>query len=82
MREALLSIDRGQNDELDFLQTQRLQLKPRDDGNYTEFIMEVINRAAHIGSDLAEDDPLQQTLFEKFTAFSENLFWLAQEDAY
>jgi hypothetical protein len=35
MREALLSIDRNYNEELDFLYTQNLKLKRETDGNYT-----------------------------------------------
>jgi hypothetical protein len=44
--------------------------------------MQVVNRAIEVTSDTDTDDPLQQTLFQKFVAFIENLSWVAQEDSY
>jgi hypothetical protein len=57
-------------------------LKRQEDGNYTEFIMRVINRAVEVTGEIDPKDPFQRTLFEKFVAFSEKLFWVAQEDSY
>jgi len=44
--------------------------------------MEVVNKAIKVTGEIDPKDPLQQTLYEKFVAFSENLFWVAQEDSY
>lgn len=63
MREAILSIDRNFNEELDFLYTQGLKLKVSDDNDYTGYIMNVINRAIHATSEIDHKDPLRQTLF-------------------
>jgi hypothetical protein len=82
MREALLSIDRNYNEELDFLYTQNLKITREDSGDYTEFIMKVVNRAIQVTGEIDPKDPLQQTLSEKFVAFSEHLFWVTQEDSY
>jgi hypothetical protein len=39
--------------------------------------MRVVNRAIHVAkdTDTEDKDPSQTTLFHKFLAFSENLFW-------
>jgi hypothetical protein len=63
MREALLSIDRNSNEELDFLYTQKLKLRESDDNDYTGYIMTVINRAIQVTGEIDHKDPLRQTLF-------------------
>jgi hypothetical protein len=50
MREALLAVDRSYNPELDFICTQKLILKREDKGEYTEFIMRLINRVIGVTS--------------------------------
>ena len=40
--------------------------------------MEVVNKAIKVTGEIDPKDPLQQTLYEKFVAFSENLFWTTQ----
>ena len=41
--------------------------------------MKVVNRAIEVTGEIDSKDSIQQTLFEKFVAFSEHLFWVAQE---
>lgn len=67
---------------MDFLITQNLKLKKEDTGDYTEYIMEVINRAIQITGEIDPNDAYQLTMYERFVAFSENLFWISQEDSY
>lgn len=52
--------------------------KKEKNGDYTAFIMKVINKAIEVTDEIDEKDYLQQTIFEKFKGFSENLFWTAQ----
>jgi len=44
--------------------------------------MRVVNRAIQVTSEISNTDPLHQTLFQKFVAFSEHLFWVSQEDSF
>lgn len=44
--------------------------------------MEVINRAIQITGEIDPNDAYQLTMYERFVAFSENLFWISQEDSY
>lgn len=75
-----MAIDRNQNSELDFLSTQRLTLERSADGDYTEYIMRVINRAILVTGEI-DDGAGQRTMFEQFKDFMENLIWLAKDDA-
>lgn len=80
MKEMILGIDRSGNEELDFLFTQNIELIPQESGDYTPFIMKVVNKALEITVKTDGDDPLQHTLKEKFVNFNENLFWLAKQN--
>lgn len=75
-----MGIDRSGNEELDFLFTQNIELIPQESGDYTPFIMKVVNKALEITVKTDGDDPLQHTLKEKFVNFNENLFWLAKQN--
>jgi hypothetical protein len=63
---------------MDFLSTQRLTLERSVDGDYTEYIMKVINRTILVTGEI-QDDSGQKTVFEKFKEFMENLIWLSKE---
>ena len=47
----------------------------REDGDYTEFIMRLINKLIEVTQD-HQGDSRGQTNFEKFREFNEELFWL------
>jgi len=70
MKNAILNIDRIDNEELDFLMTHKLKILKQKDGDFTEFIMKVMNKVIELPNQISKEDPLQQTLFEKFVSFS------------
>jgi hypothetical protein len=51
------------------------------DGNYTGFIMKVINAIIEVPQN-SKEDARERTVFEKFTEFNEHLFWLTQQKDY
>ena len=42
---------------------------PRNDGDYTDFIMKVINAAIEVTQE-NKDDEQERTIYEKFTTFN------------
>lgn len=48
---------------------------PHKDGDYTGFIMLVVNRLVEVTQD-SQEDSSGRTVFEKFTEFNEQMFWL------
>jgi predicted glycosyltransferase len=52
-----------------------------EEGDYTEFIMKVLNTAIQTTQDI-QPDPKERTVSEIFTAFNQQLFWVAQEKQY
>jgi len=63
MREALLAIDRSYNEELDFLYTQNLKLTKNEKGEYTDFIMEVVNQVILVSGEIDKEDRSGRTIF-------------------
>jgi hypothetical protein len=52
-----------------------------EEGDYTAFIMKVINAIIEVPQDNREDKR-ERTVFEKFVEFNEHLFWVAQRKEY
>ena len=51
---------------------------PHKDGDYTGFIMLVVNRLVEVTQD-SQEDSSGRTVFEKFTEFNEQMFWLTNQ---
>ena len=88
MREAINEVNRVEDEQNDFLYTSGIKIrdyleddKPRQDEDYTQFIMRVINAIIEVTHDNS-DDAKERTIFQKFTEFNENLFWVSQEKDY
>jgi hypothetical protein len=56
-------------------------LKLEESGDYTSFIMKVLNAAINVTQD-NKDDARERTIFERFSEFNEHLFWLAEQRDY
>ena len=52
-----------------------------ENGDYTEFIMLVINKAVQVAQN-TKADKQGRTIFELFSHFSEHLFWISQQKEY
>jgi hypothetical protein len=61
--------------------SQGREIQFSEEGDYTEFIMKVINTIIEVPQDNCQD-ARERTVFEKFTLFSEHLFWAAQQKPY
>jgi hypothetical protein len=97
MKEVINQVDRVQDEEndlifanglkiSDYLSTQEdpngnEQLILEEEGDYTQFVMKVINTAISV-TQSTENDSRERTIKEKFTDFNEQLFWIAQQKEY
>ena len=76
MRQAITEVNRTDDAENDFIYNAKIEIgdyledgMSRTDGDYTRFIMNVINAAIQIAQNCKEDSK-QITIFEKFTDFN------------
>ena len=89
MKEAIQEVNRTDDEENDFIFTCGIKISDyldnkrhaREDEDYTQFIMRVINAAIQVSQD-NKDDMRERTVFQKFTQFNEHMFWLAQQKPY
>lgn len=80
MREVLKEINKMEEEENDLIYANNIRIKDyiNEGGDYTRFIMEVINKSIQV-TQSSEGDSKKRTEMEVFTQFSEQLFWLSQQ---
>ena len=97
MRQVITDVNRTDDEQNDFIFTSGIKIRDylnmgrdeenkefmilEEDGDYTEFIMKVINAAIGVTEKNAAD-ARERTVYQKFTQFNQHLFWLTQHRPY
>lgn len=92
LKEAVMDINRADDEKHDFFITEGIKISeymdcnnrgkkvPREDGDYTPFVMKVFNSIIEATQN-SETDSRKRTISDLFAEFNHHLVWTAQNPA-